>query len=375
MVLHPTTGQWSLYYAQHSDGTSGDASLLNSPVGSAIDNVLTGASLPFIGCFWSHNTTTNDFARFDNFKVPYDCSTIVELGTVAITTDGYAGSILVPVTITNPSSVNATHVDLVLISGNPGRVANFSSATIDFPAGSSSTKFLELPISEDGGCVGDELITLHLQNLVGGQGVPTIGPAYTLMLTIVDNEVSRTQLLNEGFETDGAGERYELSTPYDVPAMNSYLLRSTATGFAGAGGIAVSGQEGNSYFGAENLGAIAPNAEAMVTFGPFDILGTSGLTLDLLAAARASSQYDRLSADKDYLLVETKVDAGGWNVIGAFRPMGPEGSSNRRLALDANLDGEGDGAPMGSAMTNYTFPVTSSGDRIMVRLRFRTTAV
>ncbi|MBS1568643.1 MAG: hypothetical protein JST45_04295, partial [Bacteroidetes bacterium] len=99
-----------------------------------------------------------------------------------------AGSTTLTLSITDPDPVNATSVDVVLVSGDAARINNYTTQTVTFPGGSSADQTVTITVADNIDCDNDEVLTLELQNITGGQGTPFIGGNDTFTLTVVNNE-------------------------------------------------------------------------------------------------------------------------------------------------------------------------------------------
>ncbi len=115
--------------------------------------------------------------------------------TVQFTQAGYfysenAGVITINVSISNPSSTNATTVEVALTGGtatNGVDYSNFTTQTLTFPAGSSANQSFTVNIIDDSEIESDETIIFTLQNPSGGTNA-TLGTITTFTLTIQDND-------------------------------------------------------------------------------------------------------------------------------------------------------------------------------------------
>lgn len=108
--------------------------------------------------------------------------------TSVIENVGQVGAVL---TITNPSPLVATTVE-VQITGGTGSAAdvdNYVTQTVTFPAGSSSLEPISIFVTDDGLFEADETVSFAIRNISGGQGNAVIGADSTFTLTIIDNDV------------------------------------------------------------------------------------------------------------------------------------------------------------------------------------------
>jgi hypothetical protein len=114
-----------------------------------------------------------------------------------------AGSTSITVNISNPDAVNATTVDLVLLSGDATRAGNYTTQTVSFAAGSSTPENVVVTITDNGVSDGDATLVFQLQNVAGGTPVAQINSPSTFTLTIEDDEALPTVSINSVTLTEG----------------------------------------------------------------------------------------------------------------------------------------------------------------------------
>ena len=98
------------------------------------------------------------------------------------------GSVTLTVQIANPSSTVATTAQIALTDGSASDVANFSTRSISFPAGSSTNQTISVNITDDSLLEGTEVLTFSLSNVSGGNSA-TIGNYGSFSLEIDDNDI------------------------------------------------------------------------------------------------------------------------------------------------------------------------------------------
>lgn len=115
-----------------------------------------------------------------NFVTPFSSTVSEGVGTVTLT-----------LSITNPSPIAATTVDVVRTggTGSAADINNYSTTTVTFPANSSANQTLTLTITDDSDFESTESIIFTLQNASGGQGTPTVGVNNQYTLNIDDNDI------------------------------------------------------------------------------------------------------------------------------------------------------------------------------------------
>ena len=115
--------------------------------------------------------------------------TSIQLTSTSATVGEGDGSTTITVSITNPSSASATTVDLVLTSGTASDIGDYTTQSLSFAAGSSTSKEVTITITDDPAVESSEDFEFKLQNVAGGESA-TIGSASTFKLTITDNDVA-----------------------------------------------------------------------------------------------------------------------------------------------------------------------------------------
>ncbi len=150
----------------------------NATLTFELQNITGGQGTPQIGTNDQYALTITD----------NDLCTNVSFAVTSATVSEGVGTYDVTVNITDFSPSLATSVDVVLTSGDAGRINSYSTQTVTFPANDGTAQTVTLTVTDNGICDGSEVLTFELQNLTGGQGTPTVGPSRTL--TITDDEVT-----------------------------------------------------------------------------------------------------------------------------------------------------------------------------------------
>jgi hypothetical protein len=156
-----------------------------------IQNITGGQGTPVIG---SNNPFTLTIT--DNDALPQN--TTVEFGIIPSTVIENVGLVGVVLNLTNPSTTQATTVQVV-VKGGSGSVAdinNYVTQTITFPA-NSTLQAASITITDDLLLENTETIIFAVRNITGGQGTPFIGADSTFTLTITDNDVAPNIIINE----------------------------------------------------------------------------------------------------------------------------------------------------------------------------------
>ena len=149
-----------------------------------------------------------------------------------------AGTVTIPVTITNPSATTATTVDVVLTGGTATNgvdvVPAYSTQTLTFPAGSSASQSASFTIADDALFEGSETLIFSLQNAAGGTTASVSGQT-THTFTILENDPPPvpTVLVNEYYNGNGdisTFEAVELLVVKDSLDLRGYRVADATSG-------------------------------------------------------------------------------------------------------------------------------------------------
>ncbi len=371
VTYDPTTGEWEMFYSA-SGSSFPNATLAANSAGTAIDAVHAGIDLPYIGCFWNHGTVNSTFSRFDNIRVPHNCSSRVFFASAEGSVNSNAGTVEIPLALENPHMANSAWVYVDLINGDGSIIDGAVSSVVPFGPGETSA-VLQLNMPENGGCVGDRELTFEIVQITGGSGTPSIGLPAKYLLTVIDDRSTQVQLLHESFETDGAGTRYQMNSTHANPSSGSYFIRGDESAINAAGGGSVTDMDSSAFMGVCALSGIAANSEVEVLFQDIDILGVGDLMIGMKAGARPAAIYDQAFAQRDHLTIEVNIDGAGWTTAGAFRSHKLNPYVDGWFLQDTDLDGVGDGTALGTALQQFNFPVNMSGATMDLRIRVRST--
>ncbi len=237
------SGQF-LSYEGTFTATDGPANGLTSDdVGVSESGVPEGQSLQLSGSggFYSDFTwqdpATNTMGALNNGQtLGTVTNTVVKFASSSGSVGEGDGTYNLAISIVNPDANNATSVDVVLISGDPADVGNYTTQTVTFPAGSSDDQILVINITDDSQIEGDEVVTFELQNVSGGNNA-SIGSPSQFDLTILDNDFASTPdiVINEIMQNpnavgDDVGEWYELYNAGDTDVdINGWIMKDNDT--------------------------------------------------------------------------------------------------------------------------------------------------
>lgn len=237
-------GQWTMYY---EEGTPIDnPEDINEAVATSNSNVtdlFDDANMVYSGPIWAHSTSSSSTSTgsFDNFDFGLGTpsqNTTVQFATSADTVNEGDGTYNLVVTITNPDSSNATTADVVLTSGDPADIGNYSTQTVTFPAGSSDNQIVTITITDDDEVESDEDFVFELQNVSGGNNA-TAGTPSQFNLTIEDNDhpavpniVINEIMQNPSAVSDDKGEWFELyNNDTQAVDINGWIIKDDGTDY------------------------------------------------------------------------------------------------------------------------------------------------
>lgn len=222
----------SLASATDNCTASGSIVITQSPVAGTVISGATTTTITLTATDASGNAGTC------TFDVVTMSNTVVQLSTGSGTYTEAGGTISIPVTITNPSSINPTSVDLVLISGSASGVNSYTTQTVVFPAGSSAVQNASVTISENTLCSDNTTFGFQLQNISGGLSA-ALGATINYSLNVTDNDLITTSLLNDNVE-DGDITDWQLQNALEWEATGtgslngSYSFRHVDNGMSGS---------------------------------------------------------------------------------------------------------------------------------------------
>ncbi|MEM6801940.1 MAG: hypothetical protein AAF696_11090, partial [Bacteroidota bacterium] len=184
----------------------------------------------------------------------------------------------------------------------------------------------------------------------------------------------QTTLLTEDFETNGEGVRYN-GTWFNSLDPNDVMFQTNANP-APSHGDALSGLSGTGFIYSEDVdGAPADNPNdplGILTLNSVNVSGFSSLAVKIkLGEGRNDG---RAEAD-DKIEVQAQLDGGTFVTIGRFQgnPNFPGlfSPTSFFFTQDVNLNGVAEASEstaLSSNMTDYTFPISGTGNNLVVRV-------
>lgn len=202
---------------------------------------ITGGTIPATANLrlrWTNTASSGPQFRVDDVSLTGDLAagnTSVQFATTSSTVNEGVGTVDLTLEITDEDAVNSTSVDVVLITGAPGRVNSYTTQTVTFPAGSSADETLTITVTDNSLCDGNTVIGFQLQNISGGAGTPFIGTNNEYDLSITDNDVcTSVQFATTAASVDEDAGTTDLTleiTDFSASAATSVTISATgATG-------------------------------------------------------------------------------------------------------------------------------------------------
>ncbi len=185
--------------------------------------------------------------------------------------------------------------------------------------------------------------------------------------------MAQVMLLQESFETDGRGIRYETELD-DNPALRAWWGPTNLNPAPQhAETIGAGTRAGSWYWAGENTKESMRfrfNKDGFVTLNALNV--SSYKLLDVQIALGMSRFEENQWTKDNFIMVEYNMDDTGWNIIGLFRGNNPTAEFGGQLKQDTdnNLATFG---PFGTEVTgtfaDFTFPIPVTGTSLQVRVR------
>jgi|GEM_PF-307006 len=193
-----------------------------------------------------------------------------------------------------------------------------------------------------------------------GAGLIQAVPALNAIIAL-----NRTQVLSEGFETDGNSTRYTTSAPEYSDGDGDFFTRTDGTNIGSS--YDVTGFGGSFYFAAMDLNGDGEAAQQTLSFTDLDISGLWDLLLSIDIAEDddgSSEDWDR----SDFFLIEYQIDGGGFQNLFAIENDGS--TFNSAPSVDTDFDGNGDGIEITDVFQTFLASIDGTGSSLDLRLTF-----
>lgn len=136
----------------------------------------------------SNSAGTSDNSNTITVSTNAPANTTVQFVSTSGSVFETGGSYNLELSISDPSIIIPTTIDVVLITGDAGDIGGFTSETVTFPSGSSENQTVTISIVDDGVEEGTESLVFELQNITGGNSA-AIGTQNQFSLTIIESNI------------------------------------------------------------------------------------------------------------------------------------------------------------------------------------------
>ncbi|WP_299519989.1 lamin tail domain-containing protein [Winogradskyella sp.] len=194
---------------------------------------------------------------------------------------------------------------------------------------------------------------------------------YPFLFTLLISNLGfgQTTILQESFETDGQGTRYNASSPFN-DGGSDHWNRTNGSDIANVSG-AYSAQEGSFFWAAEDTDDNGGNGndEQTLDITGININGFTSLEfLGLFGAGNGngagSSAYDAA----DYIRITYQIDGGGFQNLLWFSYQDNGDDFNEPIGLDTDFDGAQDGTILGTALQEFSISIAGTGSLLDIRI-------
>jgi hypothetical protein len=151
-------------------------------------------------------------------------NTEIAFTNTEILTNENSGFLSLSLHILNPSPLDAT-VATIVTNGAFNVLNNDNSFTVVFPAGSSATQVLDIPLFDNAACSEDETIQFTISSVTGGYNA-IVGSNNFVSAIVLDDEHERPVRMAEDFNT-GIDTNWILSNANTWTATNSLPIEGT----------------------------------------------------------------------------------------------------------------------------------------------------
>lgn len=247
-VKRLTGGVWTLYTSTLPTSNGGGQTAFSDAEtvatvnqGSATNNTYTPSGTGYFGIVSAHTTSNASRNAVDldgiNIRAVFPAQTTVQFTTASTSAAETDGSLVLTLSITNPSVLFATNATVTLTSGSSARLGGFTSQTVTFPANSSTNRTITIPITNNSNC--DDLANLvfTISSVSGGSSAVANAPSQN-NLTLTDDDMEYPVFEVEDAES-GTLTGWTFASPgawsanSSAPINGVYSARHVSTGSSG----------------------------------------------------------------------------------------------------------------------------------------------
>ena len=184
-------------------------------------------------------------------------------------------------------------------------------------------------------------------------------------LVTTGSPVFAVNLLLEDFE--GTKVQYTVA-PAAVEFSDGgtdYFGRVSATGITIGGGVVFSNPQGTGFFAAQDLDGDGQSGTQTINFTGINILNFENLSFSGFFAEDddgTNQDWD----NTDSLIVEAQIDGSGY--VPVFQIENDGTQFNAAPLVDTDFDGVGDGDEITNAFTQFTTPISGTGNSLDLRI-------
>ena len=269
----------------------------NTPNRTNLAGEITGLSIPDNGIFFIRwldvdiAAAGEDGLAIDDFSLTaiIPPPTEVFISNVTPTSvDEVNASTTVTVSINNPSSTNATQVDLVFTGGTvtngTGEDIDYTTQTVVFPAGSSADQDVTITMNDDSDVEGDETMTFELQMVSGGTPTAVAIDPTDVTITIVDDDFFPTEVFISAATPTSVDEN-AFATIVTVSINNPSATAATQVDLVFTGGTVTNGPGGDIDYTTQTItfpaGSSADNGAFIFINDDTEVEGDETMTFEL----------------------------------------------------------------------------------------------
>ncbi|MFM9986845.1 MAG: hypothetical protein ACKVOK_16515, partial [Flavobacteriales bacterium] len=268
-VTRSQLGVWNLY-TSYLPQNGVDAQASPTPLscvetsatilqGTATNTLYTPSGTGYVGPVFIHSSSAGSrlSPEFDNLRfVPLPPNTEVKITglTTGSANEDVAntGNLAIDVQLTNPSTITATTIDLVLTSGAAARAGRgttintnfagpYTTITLTWAANTSGVQTVYIDPVDNNLCDDIASLVFTLQNPTGGNAA-YVGTPSSYTATIIDDNTGYETLLSDNFESGNLTNWTTTGTSWSAnttgPITGTYSARHSLQGAAGTSSIA-----------------------------------------------------------------------------------------------------------------------------------------
>jgi hypothetical protein len=214
--------------------------------GTFLDNTHAPAANGYFGLIATVTATAGQSVEFDNFRFvaqPPNTQVTFNASSNALVEPNANATTTVAVNIISPSISVGTSVQVVLTSGDAGRLVSYAPQTVSWAPGESGTKNATFTVAANDNCDDIANLNFQLQNVTGGLNSSIAEPS-NFTLTITDDDTGYATVVEDNFE-DGNSMGWTSfgdgtwGASNIAPSSGLWSIRHNNTGVAGSSHVAI----------------------------------------------------------------------------------------------------------------------------------------